>query len=365
MIPRQTVNMTDVAQRCGVSIASVSRALRGAPGVSPATRERILSAARDLSYVVSPEASRLSGGATGRVGVVVPRVDAWFYSTILAGLADEFDAVGVDLVLCTLPDPSARHRFFEALPLRRKVDAVVVVSLPLSARERSRIDRLGVPAVFVGGHRDDARRCWIGIDDELAARQAVSHLLRIGHRDIAMIQAGPTASHDADTPWATDQARIRGFHRQTTEAGLEDPTVVAVTWSIDGGSQGMEMLLSRTLVPTAVFCHSDEIALGALRTLRRAGISVPHQISVIGVDDHPSADVNDLTTVAQPVREQGRLAARAVLDELVTGDHDALPAPPSPPATTLPTRLVIRGSTAPPRADRSSTGLVRCDTLMP
>ena len=349
MIPKQTVNMTDVAARCGVSIASVSRALRGEPGVSPATRDRILSAARELSYVISPEASRLSGGPTGRVGVVVPRVDAWFYSTIVAGIADEFDTVGIDLVLCTLPDPAARHRFFEALPLRRKVDAVIVVSLPLSSRERTRIDQLGVPAVFVGGHRDVGARVWIGIDDELAARQAVGHLLRIGHRDIAMIQAGPADPDDTDTPWATDQARIDGFHGQMREAGLADPTVVTVKWSIDGGSRGMEELLSRPEPPTAVFCHSDEIALGALRTLRRAGVAVPHQISVIGVDDHPSADVNDLTTVAQPVRDQGRIAAQAVLTQLGGAATVSASAQRVNAATTLPTRLVIRGSTAPPR----------------
>lgn len=339
MIPKQTVNMTDVARHSGVSIASVSRALRGEAGVSPATRDRILSAARELSYVVSPEASRLSGGATGRVGVVVPRIDAWFYSTVLAGIADEFDTVGMDLVLCTLPDSAARHRFFEALPLRRKVDAVIVVSLPLSSRERTRIDQLGVPTVFVGGHHPDGDRSWVGIDDELAARQAVGHLLHIGHRDIAMIQA----ADDTDIPWATDQARISGFHQQLRDAGLRDPTVVTVKWSIDGGSRGMEMLLSGSRLPTAVFCHSDEIALGALRTLRRAGVSVPQQISIIGVDDHPSADLNDLTTVAQPVRDQGQIAAREVLHQLAAADN--VPAS-DPPWTTLPTRLVIRGSTA-------------------
>lgn len=340
MIPRQTVNMADVARHTGVSIASVSRALRGEPGVSPATRDRILSAARELSYVVSPEASRLSGGATGRVGVVVPRIDAWFYSTVLAGIADEFDTVGVDLVLCTLPDSAARHRFFEALPLRRKVDAVVVVSLPLTSRERTRIDQLGVPTVFVGGHRHPhGNRPWIGIDDELAARQAVGHLLHIGHRDIAMIQA----ADDTDIPWATDQARISGFHRQIREAGLHDPTVVTVKWSIEGGSRGMEMLLSGPRLPTAVFCHSDEIALGALRTLRRAGVSVPQQISIIGVDDHPSAELTDLTTVAQPVRDQGQIAARKVLHQLTTEGAEADGA-----MTTLSTRLVIRGSTASP-----------------
>jgi DNA-binding LacI/PurR family transcriptional regulator len=344
MIPKQTVNMTDVAQQSGVSIASVSRALRGEPGVSPATRDRILSAARELSYVVSPEASRLSGGLTGRVGVVVPRVDAWFFSTIVAGIADEFDTVGMDLVLCTLPDSAARHRFFEALPLRRKVDAMVVVSLPLSAREHTRLEQVGVATVFVGGHRPDDGRAWVGIDDELAARQAVGHLIRIGHRDIAMIQA----ADDTDIPWATDQARIRGFHGQMAEAGLTDPTVVTVKWSIEGGSRGMEMLLSRPGLPTAVFCHSDEIALGALRTLRRSGVSVPQHVSVIGVDDHPSADLSDLTTVAQPVREQGRIAARALLHRL-TGESPSTTPPVTPPWTTLPTRLVVRGSTAPPR----------------
>lgn len=340
MIPKQMVNMTDVARRSGVSIASVSRALRGEPGVSPATRERIISTARELSYVVSPEASRLSGGPTGRVGVIVPRVDAWFYSTMLAGVAGEFNTLGMDLVLHTLPHSHVRHQFFEALPLRRKVDAVIVASIPLTTRERTRLDRLGVPTVFVGGHRVSSASPWVGVDDELAARQAVDHLLRIGHRDIAMIQAADVEGR----PWAADEARIRGFHRQITAAGLSDPTVVTVEWGVDGGAIGMETLLSRPQLPTAVFCHSDEIALGALRTLRKSGISVPQQISVIGVDDHPCADLNELTTVSQPVREQGQIAARLVLALL---DPDA-PAAADTKVSTLPTRLVVRGSTAPP-----------------
>jgi DNA-binding LacI/PurR family transcriptional regulator len=104
----------------------------------------------------------------------------------------------------------------------------------------------------------------------------------------------------------------------------------------------MEVLLSRPHLPTAVFCHSDEIALGALRTLRKSGVSVPQHVSVIGVDDHPSAELSELTTVAQPVREQGQIAARQVLTHLDSG-------PSGPAVTTLPTRLVVRGSTAPPR----------------
>ena len=215
----------------------------------------------------------------------------------------------------------------------------MIVSVPLTSRERGRLDQLGVPTVQVGGHQAAEHRPWIGIDDEGAARQAVGHLLRIGHRDIAMIQA----VDDEGTPWAADQARVSGFHSQITDAGIADPTVVRVPWGIEGGAHGMEILLSGPRLPTAVFCHSDEIALGALRTLRKSGIAVPHQISVIGVDDHPSAELSDLTTVAQPVREQGRLAARRVLAELT--DDDPLAAA----RTVLPTRLVVRSSTAPPR----------------
>ncbi|HEY9263042.1 MAG TPA: substrate-binding domain-containing protein, partial [Mycobacterium sp.] len=203
-----------------------------------------------------------------------------------------------------------------------------------------RLDQLGLPTVYVGGHHRRADQPWVGVDDESAAQQAVGHLLRIGHRDIAMIQAGD----DGATPWATNEARIRGFHRQIGEAGLAEPTVVTVEWGIEGGARGMELLLSRPQLPTAVFCHSDEIALGALRTLRRSGISVPQQVSVIGIDDHPSADLVDLTTVAQPVREQGRIAAGLVLSHLDPAGSRAAAA-----VTTLPTRLVIRGSTAPPR----------------
>lgn len=337
MIPKQTVTMTDVARRAGVSIASVSRSLRGDPGVSPATRERILAVASELAYVISPEASRLSGGPTGRIGVVVPRIDSWFYGSILAGIAGEIDTVGMDLVVCALHDGAARSRFFETLPLRRKIDALVVVSIPLTGREHARLEQLDVPTVMVGGD-DDGSNTWIGIDDEAAAEQAVGHLIRLGHRDIAMIQA---TAVDGQT-WATDQARVRGFHRGITAAALLEPPVVTVEWGADGGALGMEMLLSRAQWPTAVFCHSDQIAIGALRTLKKARIPVPERISVIGIDDEPVAQVADLTTVAQPVREQGAIAARSLIASL--GSVEAA----NPRVVTLPTRLVIRGSTAPP-----------------
>jgi LacI family repressor for deo operon, udp, cdd, tsx, nupC, and nupG len=337
VIPKQQVSMADVAARCGVSIASVSRALRGAPGVSTETRERVQRVADELAYVVSPEASALSGGATGRVGVVVPKIDTWFYSSVVAGMADALQAADLDLMLCCLEGSAQRRLFFDMLPLRRKVDAVIVVAVPLSTGERARLDELNVPLAFLGG-RPYGDLPWVGIDDQLAAEQAVAHLLRIGHRSIAMIQAVDPEG----MAWEGDKARVAGFHAQLERAGIDDPNAVTVEWGIDGGARGMEMLLSEPSVPTAVFCHSDEVAVGAVLTLRRAGIAVPQEISVIGVDNHPSAELVGLTTIGQPAHQQGAAAGEMVAGMLAGGAVAG-------PHRVLPTRLVVRGSTAPPK----------------
>jgi LacI family repressor for deo operon, udp, cdd, tsx, nupC, and nupG len=329
--------MADVAARCGISIASVSRALRGVPGVSADTRELVRRVADELAYVVSPEASALSGGATRRVGVVVPKIDTWFYSSVVAGMADALRTADLDLMLCCVEGSGQRRQFFDALPLRRKVDAVIVVAVPLSADERARLDELNVPLAFLGG-RPQGDSPWVGIDDKRAAEQAVAHLLRIGHRSVAMIQAVDPEG----TAWEGDKARVAGFHAQLERAGIDDPKAVIVEWGIDGGARGMELLLSEPSVPTAVFCHSDEVAVGAVLTLRRAGIAVPQEISVIGVDNHPSAELVGLTTVGQPAHEQGTVAGEMVAEMLGGGAVAAV-------HRVLPTRLVVRGSTAPPK----------------
>jgi DNA-binding LacI/PurR family transcriptional regulator len=122
-----------------------------------------------------------------------------------------------------------------------------------------------------------------------------------------------------------------------------DPDLVVVgDWGGEQGAQGMSRLLSLRNPPTAVYAHSDEVALGAVRTIRRAGLDVPRDISVIGIDDHPLAALTDLTTVRQPAHEQGRRAAEMLIG-LLRDDEDV------DQSVTLPTELVVRGSTAPPR----------------
>jgi LacI family repressor for deo operon, udp, cdd, tsx, nupC, and nupG len=335
------INMADVAREAGVSTATVSRALRDMPGVSETTRERIKQLADELSYVVSPEASRLSGGATGRVAVVVPSINVWFFATMLAGIEGVLRDADMDVLIYHVEGAEDRRRFFQRLPARRKVDAVIVIALPVPDQEAKRLDLMGVQVVVAGGRLRDYPH--VRIDDHEVAHQAVSHLVKLGHQRIAMIR---TADPEGSL-WAADLSRSRGYRDALRAADLEydERLMVTVPFGIDGGARAMDRLLSMREPPTGVFAYSDEVAMGALRTLRRAHIPVPEQVSIIGVDDHPMAELNDLTTIHQSVEIQGSIAGQMALDLLhgrMTPDRQI----------TVPTHLVVRGSTAPPPATR-------------
>lgn len=335
-------SILDVATLAGVSPATVSRALRGLSNVSPATRARVLAAARELSYVVSPSASGLASGQTRAVGIVVPFVTRWFYANVVAGACDVLRDAGYDVLLYHLGGSVARDRFFERMPLARRVDAVMTVALPLSDRHIKEIQGLGLPVVSVGSDLPGFTR--VRIDDVLTARSAVNHLIHQGHESIAMLGS---LSEDWDPGFASSRERREGYLLALDAAGLEprDDMFVAGTHGIGGGAEAMAQLLSSEVLPTAVFAEYDELAIGAVRTLRRAGMAVPGQVSIVGIDDHEMAEVVDLTTVAQPVHEQGAVAARRLLDGLagrVTDTADVV----------LPARLLVRGSTGrPPERD--------------
>lgn len=334
------VTLDDVARRAGVSSATASRALGDHPHVAAGTRARVRAAAAALDYVASPEAARLAGGPTGRVAVLVPHPSRWFFGELLEGLEAELRDADLDLLLFRVGEPEERRAFFAKLPARRKVDAVVVLAFAVDEAEHARLASLGVMIVAVGDRV--ASYPSVSIDNHLAGRQAVDHLLHLGHRRIGMLAA---ADHERLAP--DPDGRSSGWRAALTDAGVEpdDGLVVTVPWGGEGGADGMARLLGLRVPPTAVFAHSDEVALGAVRTLRRAGLRVPEDLSVIGIDDHPVAALTDLTTVAQPVRAQGRRAGAIVAAALRAGTPDAGRVLP---AEVLPTQLVLRGTTSPP-----------------
>lgn len=329
-------SLSDVANRAGVSTATVSRALRGLPSVAEGTRLRIVRIARELDYTITPSASRLASGRTHTVGVVAPYVNRWFFGQVIFGVEEVLRSKGFDLLLYNLPDATSRDRFFDAMPLRRRVDAVAVLSMPLSQEQAAVLSGLDVPLGLVG--TDAEGFACVRIDDVAGASSAVRHLTMLGHRDIAHISGGGPAAHSFTTP----RDRARAYRDVLEEAGIGyRPELEAVgDYTVTGGERAMSALLSGATRPSAVFAQSDEMAFGAMRAIRHSGLRVPEDISVVGFDNHELADVLDLTTVEQPVAEQGNLIAQILLDLLESGGDP-------PPTMTLPTGLVVRGSTRP------------------
>ena len=328
--------MEDVARRAKVSTATVSRALGGHASVAPATRERILGIAEELAYVVSPEASSLARRSTRRVAVVVPQLDTWFYSSVLAAIEREARSADVDLLIYQISSPEERQRFFRDLPARRKVDGVILTSFPLPPDEAARLELMGVRVVVAGGRLLDHPH--VCVDDEAVGFEATGHLLGLGHRRIAMIGTSGTET----AWWSVDTERRNGYLRALAEAGVEadDALVRRGPFSAEYAARAMADLLALPDPPTAVFAYSDELAFGAIRHLQDAGLRVPEDISVVGVDDHPLAALFDLTTVAQAVPTQGRLAGRLVLDLIADAPVDS-------EQIEVPAELVVRGSTGP------------------
>lgn len=337
----------DVARRAGLSTATVSRALRGLPNVSENAKARVLRAAEELSYTVSPIASQLSSGRTGAVGVVLPFANRWFFGQVVSGIDSVLRAHDRDLLLYALGDTRVHERFFERMPVRRRVDALIVLTLPLSDPEVEALASLQVPVAVLGMPTPSFRN--VRIDDAGSAATAVRHLINLGHRRIGLITG---AAHDK-RQFSTPIARRQGYRAALRAVGIpHDPQLeVLGQFGIEEGAAAMAQLLTLPDPPTAVFAESDEMAFGALRTLSRMRLRCPEDISVIGFDDHEMAHLMDLTTIAQPVVEQGVLLARQVLNAL-SGIRD------QQSEVVLPTRLVVRGTTGVARRDLSPRAVV-------
>ncbi len=332
-------SIKDVAREVGVSTATVSRALRGLAGVSDDTRMKVRSVADRLDYVASPQAAGLVSGQTMAVGVVVPFVTRWFYGSVVHGAEELLREAGYDLLLYNLAgDRAARHRVFSTHLLHKRVDAVMVLTLTPTEDEIAALARLDRPVAIVGARVPG----WssVRIDDEAAAHLAVQHLVGLGHERIGYV--GGSLEDQLD--FAAPRDRLTGYRAAMRAAGLAVPPLaeVASDFTVHGGLASARLMLEARPRPTAIFAASDEMAIGVVHGVREAGLRVPEDISVIGIDDHEMAEFFDLTTVAQPVHEQGRLAALLLLAAM---EHAVVT---DPPDLTVPTRLIVRGTTAPP-----------------
>ncbi|CAN5512859.1 LacI family DNA-binding transcriptional regulator [soil metagenome] len=331
-MPRPTIN--DVASAAGVSKGAVSFALNDRPGVAPLTRQRILEAAEQLGWTPSPRARALSVSRALAVGLVVARppeifrADA-FFPSFISGLETLLSQHGhVLLLMMAEHDDESTYR---RLAREGRVDGVFVTDLRVGDTRPALLEELGLPSVVIGPTLADTPT--LGVDDAPGIRDAVEHLIGLGHTRIAHV-SGP-------------RSMVHGRSRRTAwvdaleAAGLPEGPSVEADFSAESGAAATRTLLALAEPPTAIVYANDLMAMAGLSLAVARGISVPGQLSLTGFDDMEiSAHLQpSLTTVSTDVVAWGRAAATHLL---------ALIRAQEPPFADLPpARLVLRGSTGP------------------
>ncbi|MFC7546765.1 substrate-binding domain-containing protein [Plantactinospora sp. GCM10030261] len=330
------VTVYDVAQRAGVSIATVSRALNDRSRISAQTRQRVLAVAAELGYQPNDVARSLVGKATQTIALLLPDIANPFFPELVKGVQTVADQRGHLLLLCPNADDEEKAISDLALLRRKQVDGIILVTGALSG-ERFAPAAAGLPVVLMDRAIAVPHASLVAVDHRAGARLATEHLLALGHRRIAHL-AGP-----ANLPVTAE--RQAGWADALRAAGVDpdDCPVLPGDFQEDGGWAAGRTLIGQRDRFTAVFAANDLSAIGLLAAFTDAGVRVPAEVSVVGFDGiHLSAYITPkLTTVAQPIFELGQRAAEVLLDRIA---GNATPTDP----IILTTTLIAGGSTAPP-----------------
>ncbi|GGZ88197.1 LacI family DNA-binding transcriptional regulator [Streptomyces bluensis] len=323
--------LEDVAARVGLSTASVSLVLRGVPGPSERTRQRVLKAAAELGYQPDRNASMLARRRSRLLGVMVD-IHSPFHAELVEHLHTAAEQVGYDLVLSTQTRTRDETTAVETL-LAFRSEALILLGPVAPAATLTALHQKA-PVVSVGRRIPDAELDVVRTADDDGVGQIVDHLTGLGHRSIAYVDGGKGVI-------ATD--RRRGYREAMRRHGLDDHIrVLHGDHTEEAGERAAGRLLSGSGLPTAVVAFNDQCAIGVLTALGRAGVPVPGAVSVAGYDDDALSRLScfNLTTVSQSAEEQAHHAVTAALERLDEGRTE-------PREIVLPPQLVVRGTTAP------------------
>jgi LacI family transcriptional regulator len=323
----------DVAREAGISQSTVSRALRGDPRVTAATRERVMAAAQRLGYIPNALGRNLVQRSTRTIGMVVTEISNPFYPHLIAPLHEELAELGYHMALFT---ETASHPFDSLFD--RGIDGAVLTTSTLDGTVPRELLRRGLPFTFLTRIVDGVPADAVTVDNALGASLMAAEVARLGHRRVGAI-FGP-----ADT--STGRDRERGFRAglAAAGAGLDEDAVDHGPYTVDAGRNAMERIIALPERPTVVVCFNDLVAIGALNAARAHGLRVPEDVSITGWDDLPMAswEVVQLTTVRQSMREMARAAARLTVERV-----EGL-AGPDPRHVLFEPELVLRSTLGPP-----------------
>jgi DNA-binding LacI/PurR family transcriptional regulator len=310
-----------VARLAGVSAATVSRVLNDSPLVVEETRARVRAAVDQLGYRLNATARTLSIGQAQAVGVVVPFLTTHSVIERLRGVVGRLgrqDGVGYDLLLFDVEAPEQRADAMRDLARRGRVAGLLVISLPVLDDEIAALRRDELPAVLLDVAHPQLPR--VVIDNVHGGELAARHLLARGHQRIAFVGDHPTNAYG----FTSSEDRRRGFHAELGRAGVElDPALERFgPHGREAAYAAADSLLGLPDPPSAIFAASDEQGIGVLQAAEARGVDVPGELAVIGFDDVDLAEIVGLTTIRQPLREGGALAADLLLAAIEHGVHD-------------------------------------------
>jgi LacI family transcriptional regulator len=331
------VSIKDIAKLAGVSASTVSRVVNQREYVKPEIRERVMALVRETGYVPNNAARSMVLKRTFTVGIVTPDTFNMFQRQLFSSIEHNLEGFGYRTSFFFVKwEPESELRCLRRLK-GEKLDGIIMIH---EIRHQEFYDYLleaALPAVLCTFDREDRELHSVHVDEEEGAAAATRHLIDLGHRRIGLLSGSYFS-------FATQRAL--GYRRALESAGLaydEESVGHAPYYNAEEGREGMRSLLSKTKGLTAVFAETDELAIGAIRALFEAGLSVPRDVSVIGFDDIDICAylAPGLTTMRQPIQEMGRKSAE-LLSLLIEGE-DAGPA-----TTIFGHELIVRESTAPP-----------------
>lgn len=346
---RDRITVVDVAEAAGVSRSTVSLVLRGSPSISRPTQERVLAKIKELGYVYDRRAASLRASKSHIVGLVIHDLLNPVFAELAVGVDSVSQAEGYVQFLSHTADDVQRQQ--EVITMMQENGIAGLILSPAHGtrpRDLDALRRAGLPIVQMGRSVARAGIPYVVSDNRAGAAAAVRYLRELGHEEIAFV-GGLTDSR-------TFQERVRGFREALHDTGAPDrpAPVIPAEPSRAGGGEAFEQL-RRQRLPTAVVCFNDAVALGVYGALREAGLEPARDLSVVGFDDVAEARSASpqLTTVAIDASAVGQTAARLLLRAIADASHTTKSRVRS---VTLPVRLVVRHSCAPPRSPMRLSG---------
>ncbi len=331
---RTKLNLKKIAEMLGVSVTTVSRVLNGQAAqyrISLKTEQKVMDFARRHNFTPNEIARNLRLSKTNTIGLVVPDISNPFFASIARSIENEARHEGYFVFLCDSKDDTPTEAELIKLLLQRKVDGLILAPVGLDATHLNHLQQEGIPVVLIDRSLPEVSFPVVASDNFQGAYEAVTYLIRHGHTRIACLQGIPGTT--------TNESRIMGYQQALQEASIPvlDHYIVGHSYGEEDGYQSTQQLLKMHPRPTAFFCLSNLISLGALRAIAEHQLKVPEDISMISFDEQPYAAFlsTPMTTVEQHQEDIGRKAVQLLLRS-------------SPPNASqpllLPTQLIQRSS---------------------